>query len=106
MVPHYESGGTGVLRYRDALTRYHPDQQPHFVSLEGYVVGSLFAEALRRAGRDVDTEKLVDTLEGIRDYEMGIGTTITYGMAEHQGSHRVWGTIIDPQGRFPSFDME
>jgi ABC-type branched-subunit amino acid transport system substrate-binding protein len=106
VVPHYESGGTGVLRYREALARYHPDQQPDFVSLEGYVVGNVFAEGLRRAGRDVDTEKLVDALESIRDYDMGIGTIIGYGMSEHQGSHKVWGTVMDGHGRFQSIDME
>ncbi len=106
VVPHYESGGTGVLRYRDALARYHPDQQPDFVSLEGYVVGQVFAEGLRRAGRDLDTEKLVDALEGLRDYDMGLGTNITFGMSEHQGSHKVWGTVMDPQGHFQSIDME
>ena len=87
VVPHYESGGTGVLRYRETLNRYHPDQQPDFVSLEGYVVGSLFAEGLRRAGRDLDTEKLVDAFESIRGFELGIGTPISFGMSEHQGSH-------------------
>ena len=58
VVPHYESGGAGVLRHREALSRYHPDQQPDFVSLEGYVVGNVFAEGLRRAGRDLDTEEM------------------------------------------------
>jgi hypothetical protein len=106
VVPQYESGGTGVLRYRDALTRYHPDQQPEFISLEGFTVGSLLAEGLRRAGRDLDTEKLVDTLESIRDYDFGMGTVINFGLGEHQGSHKVWGTIIDSQGHFQSLDME
>jgi eukaryotic-like serine/threonine-protein kinase len=92
-VPHYESGGTGVLRYREALSRYHPDQQPDFVSLEGYVVGNIFAEGLRRVGRELDTEKLVDTPESIRDYDMGIGTIISDGLSEHQGSHMVLGGL-------------
>jgi ABC-type branched-subunit amino acid transport system substrate-binding protein len=106
VVPHYESGGTGVLRYREALSRYHPDQQPDFVSLEGYAVGTLFAEGLRVAGRDIDTEKLVDALESIRGYEMGLGTTINFAMSEHQASHKVWGTVIDGSGRFQSLDMD
>jgi branched-chain amino acid transport system substrate-binding protein len=106
VVPPYESGATGVLRYREALNRYHPDQQPDFVSLEGYVVGTLFAEGLQRAGRDPDTEKLVDALESIHDYDMGMGTIINFGASEHQGSHKVWGTAIDLQGHFVPFDME
>jgi serine/threonine protein kinase/ABC-type branched-subunit amino acid transport system substrate-binding protein len=106
VVPHYLSGGTGVIRYREALNHYHPDQQPDFVSLEGYAVGSLFAEGVRRAGRDIDTEKLVDALEGIHDLDLGLGTVINYGLSEHQGSHKVWGTVVDAQGTFQSLDME
>lgn len=106
VVPHYESGGTGVLRYREALSRYHPDQQPDFVSLEGFTVGTLFAEAVRRAGRTFDTESLVDTLESIHNYDPGMGTVVSFGMSEHQGSHKVWGTIVDPQGRLVSLDMD
>jgi hypothetical protein len=106
VVPHYLSGGTGVIRYREALGKYHPDQAPDFVSLEGYAVGSLFAEGARRAGRDIDTEKLVDALENIHDLDLGLGTVINYGLSEHQGSHKVWGTIVDAQGTFQSLDME
>jgi ABC-type branched-subunit amino acid transport system substrate-binding protein len=106
VVPHYQSGGTGVLRYRDALQRLHPDQQPDFVSLEGYVVGTLFVEGLRRAGRDLTTERLVETLEAIHDDDLGIGTVLSFGPSRHQASHKVWGTVLDAEGRFQSLDME
>jgi ABC-type branched-subunit amino acid transport system substrate-binding protein len=106
VVPPHDSGGTGVLRYRDALTRYHPDQQPDFVSLEGYVVGSLFAEGVRRAGRELDAEKLVDALESIHDHEMGIGTPAAFSLSEHQASHKVWGTVLDAHGHFQALDMD
>jgi branched-chain amino acid transport system substrate-binding protein len=76
------------------------------VSLEGFVVGQLFAEGLRRAGRDVDTEKLIDTLERISDYDPGTGGSLSFTMSQHQASHKVWGTLLDDQGMFRSFDME
>jgi branched-chain amino acid transport system substrate-binding protein len=100
VVPHYESDSTGVLRYRDALARYHPDQHPDFVSLEGFLVGQLFAEALRRAGRDVDTEKLVDTLEQLRTVDLGIAGELGFSSSQHQASHRVWMTELDDRGTF------
>jgi ABC-type branched-subunit amino acid transport system substrate-binding protein len=106
VVPHYESSATGVLRYREALRKYHPDQQPDFVSLEGFVVGQLFAEGLRRAGRELDTEKLVDALEQLRDFDPGIGGALGFGPSQHQASHRVWGTQLDEHGAFRSLDME
>ena len=106
VVPHFESGATGVIRYRDALKKYHPDQQPDFVSLEGFTVGQLFAEGLRRAGRDLDTEKLVDALEHLQDFDPGTGGNLSFGMSQHQASHKVWGTILDDQGVFKSLDMD
>jgi branched-chain amino acid transport system substrate-binding protein len=106
VVPHYESGGSGIIRYREALTRYHPDQHPDFVSLEGYVVGGLLAEGLRRVGRKLDTEKLIDVFESIRDFDMGIGTILNFGLSDHQGSHKVWGTVLDEDGTFKVLDVD
>ena len=106
VVPHYESDATGVLRFRDALRAYHPDQQPDFVSLEGFLVGELFVEGLRRAGRDVDTEKLVDALEQLHDVDLGIAGDLGFSSSRHQASHRVWGTQLDDHGAFRSIDME
>jgi hypothetical protein len=76
------------------------------VSLEGYIVGNLFVDGLRRAGRDLTTESLVDALESIRDEDIGIGTLLRFGMSEHQASHKVWGTVLDAAGKFQSLDME
>ena len=106
VVPHYESEATGVLRYREALRRFHPDQQPDFVSLEGFLVGQLFAEGLRRTGRELDTEKLIDALERIQELDPGTGGSLNFSMSQHQASHKVWGTMLDESGTFKSFDME
>jgi ABC-type branched-subunit amino acid transport system substrate-binding protein len=106
VVPHYDAGATGVIRYREALRKFHPDQHPDFISLEGYVAAQLLTEGLRRAGQDLDTEKLIDALESIRDYDLGIGTVMSFGMSEHQASRKVWGTVMDNQGQFRTLDMD
>jgi ABC-type branched-subunit amino acid transport system substrate-binding protein/tRNA A-37 threonylcarbamoyl transferase component Bud32 len=106
VVPHFDSGATGIIHYREALQKYHPDQAPDFVSLEGYIVGRLFAEGLRGAGRDLDTEKLVDALERVHDYDPGTGGTLTFSMSQHQASNKVWATMLDEHGVFRSIDLE
>jgi serine/threonine protein kinase/ABC-type branched-subunit amino acid transport system substrate-binding protein len=106
VVPHFDSGATGIIRYRDALKKYRPDQQPDFISLEGFIVGQLFAEGLRRTGRELDTEKLIDALERIQDFDPGTGGSLGFTMSQHQASHKVWGTMLDDQGTFKSIDME
>jgi len=96
VVPVPTSRATVVLRYQEQLKRYQPSERPDFLSLQGWLSAQLFIEGLRRAGRDLDTEKLVEALESIRNYDMGIGVPISFGPSEHQGSHKVWGLQLDP----------
>lgn len=106
VVPLFDSGSTGVRRYRDQLAKYQPQSQPGFVSLEGYIVGSIFVEGLKRAGRELTTEKLVDTFEQIDGMDLGFGTRIGFSLSEHQGSHKVWGTRLDEQCRYQAVDLD
>jgi len=95
VVPHPASGAQGVRRYRDALAHYHPEQRPDPISLEGYLAGQLFAEALRRAGRELTTEQLVEALRGIEGLDLGIGEVLGFGPASHDASRKVWATALD-----------
>jgi ABC-type branched-subunit amino acid transport system substrate-binding protein len=106
VVPPVESHSTAVLKYRAALAKYFPGEKPDSVSLEGFWTASLLVEGLRRAGPELDTERLVDTLEGIRELDLGIGTTISFGPVEHQGSHKVWGMELDEAGRYRAIDLD
>ena len=63
-------------------------------------------EGLKRVGPQLDTEKLVEALEGVRDFDMGLGTPISFGPTEHQGSHKVWGTQLNENGRYQALDLE
>jgi serine/threonine protein kinase/ABC-type branched-subunit amino acid transport system substrate-binding protein len=103
VVPHYESSAAGVARYRDALRAYHPDQHADFVSFEGFVVGELFAEGVRKAGRELDTETLVDALEQLQGVDSA-GGSLGFTGSQHQASHRVWLTQLDEHGEFRSID--
>ena len=67
------------------------------MSLEGYVAGSLLLEGLKRVGPQLGTEKLVEALETVRDFDMGLGAPISFGPTEHQGSHKVWGRKSSPE---------
>lgn len=106
VVPPVDSGATAVLAYKKQLEKLAPDEKPDAVSFEGYLVGRLLVEGLQRAGRELDTEKLVDALEGVRDLDLGTGSKLAFGPSEHQASHRVWGTLLDGRGRYQVFDLE
>jgi serine/threonine protein kinase len=105
-VPHYLSAATGVIRYREALQKYHPESEPSFLSLEGFISAECLVEGLKRAGPDLTTEKLIDALESIRDLDLGIGPIISFGPSRHQASNKVWGTVLDRNCNFQNLDLE
>jgi branched-chain amino acid transport system substrate-binding protein len=106
VVPALEGSSSLVLNYKAALTKYFPGEAPDYVSLEGYVMANVLIAALQRNGPDLDTEKLVQTLENLHDYDIGLGTLVTFGRSEHQGVHRVWGTQLDANGRYQPIDLQ
>jgi ABC-type branched-subunit amino acid transport system substrate-binding protein len=106
VVPHFQSGATGVIRYRELLHKYHPEAEPGFISLEGFIAAECLVQELRRAGPNLTTEKLIDALESIRDLDLGIGPIISFGPSRHQASNKVWGTVLDRNRNFQNLDLE
>ena len=106
VVPAVDGYSSLALAYKTALANFFPGVAPDYVSMEGYVAANVLIEALKRTGPQLDTEKLVDTFEGMRGFDMGLGTLISYGRAEHQGSHKVWGTQLDASGHYQAIELQ
>ena len=106
VVPAVDSYASVSLLYKRALAKYFPGEAPDYVSLESYLTANVLIEGLRRAGPQLDTETLVDALEGLRDFDMGLGPRVSFGPAEHQAVHKVWGTQLDPSGQYHAIDLE
>ncbi len=105
-VPAVEGYSSLVLEYKNALAKYFPGEAPDYVSLEGYVTASVLIEALKRTGPQLDTEKLVETLESMHTFDLGLGAPISFGRAEHQAIHKVWGTQINASGHYQSIELQ
>jgi len=106
VVPAVGGYSSAVLEYKNALEKYFPGESLSYVSLEGYISANVLIQALRRVGPQLDTEALIDTLEGMRDVDLGLGTKLGFGRAEHQASHKIWGTAIDERGKFQAIELE
>jgi hypothetical protein len=106
VVPAVSGYSRAVLDYKTALAKYFPGERPDYVSFEGYLVAKILIEGLGRVGPQLDTEKLIDTLESIHALDMGLGTLLNFGPSEHQASHKVWGTQLDKTGHFNPIDLE
>jgi branched-chain amino acid transport system substrate-binding protein len=106
VVPAVDGYSSAVLKYRNALAKYFPGEAPDYVSLEGYVDGTLLLEGLKRAGPKPDTEALVDALENLRNFDIGLGTPISFSQSDHQGSHKIWATQLDDHGHYQPVDLQ
>jgi len=106
VVPAVSGYSSAVLEYKNALAKYFPGEAPDYVSFEGYVAANVLISAIKRAGPQLDTEKLIDTLETLRNLDLGLGTQLSFGRSEHQASHKIWGTALDESGRYQPIDLE
>ena len=57
-------------------------------------------------GPQLDTEKLIDVLENMRDLDLGLGASLGFSRAEHQASHKIWGTALDETGKYQAIELE
>ena len=106
VVPAVGGYSSEVLEYKNALQQYFPGEAPDYVSLEGYIAANVLIQGLRKTGRVLDTEKLIDTLEAQRSIDLGLGAPLGYGRSEHQASHKIWGTAIDDNGKYQPIELE
>ena len=99
VVPFPWSEGTALQReYNQALQRAGV---PHrsFGSMVCYLAAKVFAEGLRRAGRDPTRARFITALESMQGWDAG-GYRISYSPTDHGGTHRVEMTMIGPGGKF------
>ena len=104
-VPAVSGYSSVVLDYKNALAKYFPGEPADYTSLEGYVSASVLIQALKQT-TPLDTERLVETLESMRSLDLGLGAKLSFGRAEHQASHKIWGTALDETGTYQSIELE
>ena len=106
VVPPLDAELPAVAAYRAALAQV-PARRAPGLGVAGELAGH--PGAPRRAagaGQALDTEKLVDALESIRDLDLGTGSTVSFGPSEHQASHTVWGTVLDGHGQYRKLPLD
>jgi branched-chain amino acid transport system substrate-binding protein len=87
-----------VASYHQAITAADPIAKPGFVSLEGYTVGRLVVDALKRVKGEPTREALLDAINSA-PFDLG-GVTLSYGPTKNQGSDQVFFTILQADGTF------
>ena len=87
-----------VKEYQKILTKAG-NKDFNFSSLEGYIVGKVMVEGLKRAGRDLTREKLISALEGMNNVDIG-EFVVSFSPNNHSGSKYVDLTMIGHAGKF------
>lgn len=87
-----------VKEYEEVLSKAgHTDF--NFSSLEGYIVGKVAVEGLRRAGKGLTREKLIAALEAMSSVDLG-DFIVNFSPSNHSGSRFVDLTMIGHSGKF------
>jgi len=95
-----------VKEYRELMDKYNPEVPNHlmdpdfvpakysFVSLEGFLNAKVLVEVLKRAPKNLTRTTFVETLEGIKSLDVGLGPKVTFSKTKHQGLNAVFFTTI------------
>jgi branched-chain amino acid transport system substrate-binding protein len=93
------SATSGIVQEYQQVMKTMGIKNWSFASIGGFISAKIFVEGLKRAGRNLTRERLIDTLEnmGKIDYD---GFMINYSKNSHLGHRYVELTVISKDGRF------
>lgn len=106
IVPSIDDYSSIVLEYKAALEKAFPGEKTDYVSLEGYISARILIEGLRRAGSKVDTDSVVEALQTMHSFDMGLGSLVNFSLSDHQASHKIWATVLDEKGHYQPLNMD
>ncbi|MEH6625394.1 MAG: ABC transporter substrate-binding protein [Motiliproteus sp.] len=102
VVPHPGSKKLPVVNeYLTDLALYDAKLRPSFVSLEGYLAGRMLTHGLARLEVAPDRENMIDALESLGRFKLGLGYELQLNPEKHQASHRIWPTRLSGLGVVP-----
>ncbi len=94
VVPHFEADLPVVREYINALRLWDPSVVPTFGSLEGYIAMRIVRLGLESIQGALTREAVVEALEGLGEFDIGLGETLRLGPYHHQASSGVWATVL------------
>jgi branched-chain amino acid transport system substrate-binding protein len=81
----YETDNPGVQRYLQNMKKYAPNAEISNITLYGYIMSELTVEGLKRAGKDLTRDSLVNALEGVRNFECSVCLApISFSPTDHR----------------------
>jgi len=90
--------------YRGLLKQYFPEDQPNYVSFEGFINAKVLVEALQRSGQSLSRGELIEALHSLNDFDPGIKKAVTFSSNDHQGLQGVYYSRFSENGAFEIFN--
>jgi ABC-type branched-subunit amino acid transport system substrate-binding protein len=84
--------------YLEAVAKAGGDANANYSSMEGYVAAKVFAEGLKRAGRNPTRETFITAMESIQNLNLG-GFNVNFGSKDHVASHFVELSMLTEDGK-------
>jgi len=104
VVPHPQNVSVPlVAEYQADLQDHAPNARPSFVGLEGYIAARIFTRALSTLQVAPDRKNIIDALQGLGDFDIGLGIDLYLSGKHHQASHNIWPTVLK-EGHFVPMD--
>jgi branched-chain amino acid transport system substrate-binding protein len=95
VVPYPADDTVPIVReYAADLKAFDSSASAGFGDLEGYIAARIMTLALEKIQGSSTREALVDALEGLGHFDIGLGEPLYLSRTEHQASHRVWATLL------------
>ena len=88
-----------VRRYQSLAAASHLPKENLSAQLTALAAAEILGEALKRAGRDLTRDKLVEQLETLRTFQTGYAPPITYGPTRRLGARGAYVLKLDLAGQ-------
>ncbi len=92
VVPHPQSDLPLAEEFRAAAQQ--AGFAPDFVAFEGFVVGRIISLGLHKTHGTITRDRLIEGLEALGTFDIGLGHPLTLDADHHQACDRVWPTIV------------
>ena len=118
VVPSFEDTSLSAVReYRELMEKYHPtapaaalaNYQPlrySFASFEGLLDAKLLVEIFKRMGENPARSRLRQTVEGIKNFDLGIDVPISFAPDKHEALEKIYYTTLQGDRFVPLLDWK
>jgi ABC-type branched-subunit amino acid transport system substrate-binding protein len=89
----------GVKEFRALAEKYQLPTRQLPAQMSAYSAARILAEGLKRVGKDLSRERLIQALEGFYEYKTGLIPSITYGPNRRIGALGAYVVTVDLKGK-------